>query len=114
MKKSIKVLVVGAVLLVGGLVFGLGCTVIGMMWTFSRLGSTQDVSPDQLGESLVSSFMFSAIGIPVAIVGFCLIVGGSIAYLVGRERDKFQITQEGSAQRNGPADTPSAALDGNR
>ena len=90
MKKSIKVSIVGAVLLVGGLVVYLGGTTIGIMRSFNSVAESGTSSPEQLAEGISNSLISTAVGIPVSILGFCLLVGGAIAYLSGRQQDKSE------------------------
>ena len=86
MKKSIKVLISGVVLLVGGMVFGLGATIIGMVRSFNTVAaSSGTASAEELAEGICNSLICTAIGIPVSFIGLCLVVGGTIAYLMGRQ-----------------------------
>ena len=86
MKKSIKFIISGAVLFFGSLIFGVGGTVISLIYSFNQMSSFEQANPDQLAEGISSSLIATLVGIPIAFIGFCLLVGGLIAYLVGRFR----------------------------
>lgn len=87
MKQSVKVLISGLVLLVGGMVFGFGGTIIGMIRSFNSVAaSSGTASSEKLAEGIGNSLLSTAIGIPVSFIGLCLVVGGTIAYFVGRKK----------------------------
>jgi uncharacterized membrane protein len=95
MKRSIKVLIAGALLLVGGFVFGLAGTIMGMIRTFSRIAESGTGSPKQLAEGIDNSLISTAVGIPVSFIGLCLVIGGLIAYFVGKQQSKSEPDQSG-------------------
>ena len=87
MKNSAKIAVTGAILFVGGVVIGVAVTVLGMMNTFNTIANSPDkVSPSQVAGGLSYALMATSIGMCVSAVGFCLLIGGAIAYMVGRKR----------------------------
>ena len=90
-KKSIRVLRVGVVLFVGGLVFGLGGTIIGMIRSFnSSVGQSGTALPEQLAGNISNALISTAIGIPVSFIGLCLVIGGLIAYFMGRRQRAYE------------------------
>ena len=87
MKNSAKIAVTGAILFVGGIVIGVAVTVLGMMWSFNTIGNSPDrVSSSQVASDISYALMATSIGMCVSAVGFCLLIGGAIAYVVGRKR----------------------------
>lgn len=98
MKTSVKVLVSGVVLLVGAMIFGVGGTVIGMIHSFNNAAaSSGSTSPDKLAEGIGNSLISTAIGVPVAVIGLSLIIGGIVAYFVGKNNSKSKEQQQESA-----------------
>ena len=84
MKKSVKVIITGSILLVTGAVGGVVCTVLGMVHTFNQLG-TQPAGPattQYLATGIQATLLCTGIGFAIAFVGLCLAVGGAIAYFV--------------------------------
>ncbi len=55
MKKSVKVMIAGAVLFVGSLLFGVGGTVIGMIRSFNQVASSGQANPEELAAEWVST-----------------------------------------------------------
>ena len=94
MKKSAKVAIAGAVLLLGSLMFGVGGTVIGMVRSFSSVAESSNGSAQELSEGIANSLICTVIGIPLAFIGLCLLVGGSIACIAGRGKTT---TEDGPA-----------------
>ena len=87
MKVSVKIIILGSVIFAGGFIFGVGGTVISMIDAFNAVqesGATAD--PDALAEDISNSLVTTAIGIPIALIGFSLFVGGIIAYFIGRNK----------------------------
>ena len=80
MKSSVKIIIVGSVLFVGGIVFGLGGTIVSMIDTFNAVSVSGAGDPEILAEDISNALVTTAIGIPIAFVGFCLFVGGIISY----------------------------------
>ena len=83
MKKSAKVAIAGVILFVGSLLLGVGGTVAGMIRVFNRAADSSGTSPDDLAEGTINSLISTAVGIPLALVGLCLLVGGGVAYFAG-------------------------------
>jgi biopolymer transport protein ExbB/TolQ len=85
MRKSIQVVIAGVVLFIGGLVLGLGGVLVGTMQSFDRMAdSTAPPVPGQLAEGLSLALVATAIGIPISLIGLCLVVGGLVAWFLGR------------------------------
>jgi uncharacterized membrane protein len=85
MKTSVKVMISGILLLIGGLVLGVGGTLAGLVGSYERVvESAASPSPKQLSEGVNLAFVSTAIGVPMAFVGFGLIIAGVIAWFVGR------------------------------
>ncbi len=87
MKKSVKVMIAGAVLFVGSLLFGVGGTVIGMIRSFNQVASSGQANPEELAAEWVStSLVTTMICIPIAFIGLCLFIGGLISYFLGKNK----------------------------
>jgi hypothetical protein len=87
MKNSVKVAIAGGVLFVGGIVVGVGVTVVGMMCAFTAIGNSPTTPPpSELAEGIGYSLMATSIGMGVSFLGFCILIGGVIAYVAGRKR----------------------------
>ena len=86
MKKSVKIIILGILLFASGIVFGLGGTVISMINAFDTIQESGTGDADALAEDISNSLITTAIGIPVALLGFSLSAGGTIAYFVGRNK----------------------------
>ena len=86
MKTSIMVLIVGAVLFVGGLALGLGVTMIGMIHTFNSITESGQVPAQQVAEVVSDSVTATAIGMAFSLLGLCLVVGVLIYRFAGRKR----------------------------
>jgi hypothetical protein len=78
MKYSVTVLIVGAVLVVGGITLGLGVTMMGIVRTFSSITESGQVPAQQIAEGTSNSVVASAIGIAAALLGVCLALGALI------------------------------------
>ena len=83
MKKSAKVAIAGAILFVGSLLLGVGGTVAGMIRAFNSVAESSGTSAEELSEGISNSLVSTAVGIPLALVGLCLLVGGAVAYFAG-------------------------------
>ena len=93
MKKSIKVLITGSILLVVGAVGGVVSTVAGMVHTFNQLG-TQPAGPattQHLASQIHATLLCSGIGFGIAFIGLCLALGGTIAYFVQKSTSEPSI-----------------------
>ncbi|CAA6694232.1 MULTISPECIES: MotA/TolQ/ExbB proton channel family protein [unclassified Lentimonas] len=86
MKKSVKIIIAGSVLFAGGIVFGVGGTVVNMIEAFDVIEASGVGDPDALAAEIGDSLIATVIGIPVSFVGFCMFLGGIIAYFVGRNK----------------------------
>lgn len=86
MKSSVKIIIVGAVLFTGGIVFGVGGTVISMIDTFNAVSVSEPGDPDILTGEISNALVTTAIGIPVSMIGFGLSLGGTIAYFVEKKK----------------------------
>ncbi len=86
MKKSVKVMIVGVILFIGSLLFAVGGTVIGMIRSFNQIASSSQPNTEELAEWVSTSFTITMIGIPIAFLGLCLLIGGVIAYFVGKNK----------------------------
>ena len=85
MKRSAKATIAGTIVFLAGLVFGIG-GIVHMLQSFNSPGGSNSVSAQELAESVTTSFISTAIGVPLAIIGLCLGIGGLIFYL--KRRDK--------------------------
>ena len=85
MRTSAKVSIVGAALFVVSLSFGLGGTILVMIRTFNRVGESGMTSPEELAKGIGNSLVNTAIGVPFALVGLGLLVGGLIAFFSGKQ-----------------------------
>ena len=84
MKKSNKVMKVGAILLAGGLAVGVCITAFGMIRTFIAIGkSGAGPPPEQVAETIGHSMVATSISMYVSFLGLCLVIG---AYWAGRKR----------------------------
>jgi hypothetical protein len=83
MKKSAKVAIAGAILFVGSLLLGVAGTVAGMIRVFNSAAESSGTSAEELAEGISNSLISTAVGIPLALVGLCLLVGGGVAYFAG-------------------------------
>lgn len=88
MRKSIKVTIAGAVLLVGSLVLGVGGTIMGMIRSFNSAAESGTASAGELAEGVSNSLISTAVGIPLALIGLGLLVGGLIAFSTGKPESK--------------------------
>jgi biopolymer transport protein ExbB/TolQ len=86
MKKSAKVMIAGAVLFVGSLILGVGGTVVGMISSFNQVASSGQADTEEVSEAIGTSLIPTMIGMPIAFIGLCLLVGGVIAYFVGSNK----------------------------
>ena len=87
MKNPVKLMIAGAVLFVGSLIFGVGGTVVGMISSFNQVASSGQADTEKLSEEIGTSLIPTMIGMPIAFIGLCLLVGGVIAYFVGRNKN---------------------------
>jgi hypothetical protein len=83
MKISAKVAIAGAILFVGSLLLGVGGTVAGMIRVFNSAAESSGTAPEGLAEEISNSLISTAVGIPLALVGLCLWVGGGVTYFAG-------------------------------
>lgn len=83
MKKSAKVAITGTVLFVGSLLLGVSGTVISMVRAFNNAAESGGASAQELSQGISNSLISTAIGIPIALLGLCLLVGGAIVYFAG-------------------------------
>ena len=79
MRRSAKVAMAGAFLLVGSLAAGLSGTAIGMIQAFNTGATSGEDSNAELSEAVGSSLRLTALLLPLAFIGLCLLVGGIIA-----------------------------------
>ena len=78
-------LVVGLVLLVGGPLVGVVCTVVGMQQAFhamARQGSA--ASPGELSEGIHQALLYTFLGLPVAGIGLVLLAVALVLHLAAR------------------------------
>ena len=92
MKNSVKIIILGSVLFTGGIVFGLGGTIVSMIDTFDAIGVSDTGDPEILAAEISNALVTTAVGIPVAFIGFCLFLGGTIAYFVGKNKLEISTT----------------------
>jgi len=84
MKKSNKVMKVGAILLAGGLAVGVCITAFGMIRTFIAIGkSGAGPPPEQVAETIGHSMVATSISMYVSFLGLCLVIG---AYLAAKKQ----------------------------
>ena len=83
MKKSVMVAMAGAVLFVGSLLLGFGGTVAGMINVFNSAAESGGTSAEELSGGISNSLISTGIGVPLSLVGLCLLVGGVVAYFAG-------------------------------
>jgi len=86
MRTSAKVSIFGAALFVVSLSLGIRATTLGMIRSFNSIAEPSMQSPEELAESIGNSLVSTAVGIPFAIVGLGLLVGGLIAYFRSKQR----------------------------
>ncbi|MBT3376493.1 MAG: hypothetical protein HN742_41535 [Lentisphaerae bacterium] len=80
MRKSAKVAIAGAILFLGSLLLGIGGTIVGMVRSFNTVAESGSASAEELSQGISCSLISTMVGIPFALVGFCLLIGGAIAY----------------------------------
>jgi biopolymer transport protein ExbB/TolQ len=86
MKKSLKLLIAGLILLVGGLLPGCVATLVGMLQSFNRIAaSSRAPAPAEVVRGISQALIFTTIGLAVSLVGLCLVIAATIAYVVGRQ-----------------------------
>ncbi len=83
MSRAGKTMAAGAVLLVGGCLTGLVGTMLAMIDAFAPTAEST-VTADELAAEISDSLVSTEIGLLISGVGFCLLIGGFTAYLVGR------------------------------
>ncbi len=94
MRQAVEIAVSGMILLVGGLVFGFGGTLIRMIATFNSGAESGTASPDQVTHGILSPLLSMVVGIPISMFGLCLVVSGAIAYVVARELHQYETARE--------------------
>jgi len=87
MKRSVKMIIAGSVLFAGGIVFGVGGTIVSMIGAFDTMAVSGVDDSEMLAEELSNALITTAIGIPVSLAGFSLLVGGSICYFTGKNKE---------------------------
>lgn len=87
MKKSAKIAIGGAVLFVGSLLLGVGGTGAGMIRLFNSAAESSGSSAEELAEGTMNALISTAVGIPLALVGLCLLVEGIVAYFAGGRKE---------------------------
>ena len=87
MGKSAKVMTVGAGVFVGGLVIVVGGNLIGIA-SFDRATEPGNPSLEGASEGIVKVLFSTVVGTPIAVVGFCLLLGGLIAYFIGKRESR--------------------------
>jgi biopolymer transport protein ExbB/TolQ len=91
MKPAFKwMMIIGGLLTVGGPVFGMLATVVGMTQSFEALGASGVGDPEQLSAGIGQSLVSTAVGMVLAFVGVVLFFSGLIGCLVQRKRLKSQ------------------------
>lgn len=91
MKPAFKwMMIIGGLLTVGGPVFGMLATVMGMTRSIEILGSGGVGSAEQLSAGIGQSLVSTAVGMVLAFVGVALFFSGLIGCLVERKRLKSQ------------------------
>ena len=86
MKKSSKVMKVGANLFVGGLAVGLCITAFSIIRSFNVISASGAAPPpEQVAETIRYSLLAASISMYVSFLGLCLAIG---AYLAGRKQGK--------------------------
>ena len=97
MKSSVKIIIVGAVLFAGGILFGVGGTVISMI-TFNAVSPSEPGAPDILAEEISNALVTTAIGIPISMIGFGLSLGGTIAYFIEKNKPGAPDADQGTTR----------------
>ena len=98
MKSSVKIIIVGAVLFAGGIVFGVGGTVISMIDAFDAVSPSEPGAPDILAEEISNALVTTAIGIPISMIGFGLSLGGTIAYFIEKNKPGAPDADQGTTR----------------
>jgi uncharacterized membrane protein len=88
MKNSVKIIILGSVLLIGGIIGGVGGTMLQMIETFNTVDQSGVNSASELANNVSDSLYSTAIGLSVALIGFMFCVGGSIAYFTSKKESK--------------------------
>ena len=86
MRTSGKVSIVGAVLFGGSLLLGVGGTIMGMIRSFNSAAESGAASQQELAEGVGNSLISMAVGMPFALLGLGLLVGGLIALCVRKPK----------------------------
>ena len=86
MRTSAKVSIVGAALFVVSILFGLGGTILGIIQSYNRIPESGMASPAELAGGIGNSLVSTAVGVPFALVGLGLLVGGLIAFFTGKQK----------------------------
>ncbi len=82
-------LVVGLVLLVGGPLVGVVCTVVGMQQAFDALARQGGASsPAELSEGIRQALLYTFLGLPVAGIGLVLLAVALVLHLAARPREQ--------------------------
>lgn len=83
-------MIIGGLLTVGGPVFGMLATVMGMTQSFEVLGANGVSDPEHLSAAIGETLVSTAVGMVFGIVGVGLFLSGLIGYLLARKRVKSQ------------------------
>ena len=86
MRTSAKVTISGAVLFVGSLVLGVGGTIMGMIRSFNSVAESGTGSSQELAEGISNSLISTVVGIPLALIGLGLLIGGLIVLCVRKPK----------------------------
>lgn len=86
MKNSVKIIIIGSALLIGGIIGGVGGTVLQMIEAFNTVDQSGVNNASELANNVSDSLYSTAIGVSIAIIGLMLCLGGSIAYFTGRNK----------------------------
>ena len=94
MKRSIKVLIAGAVILAAGLTVRIAGEIIGITRAHNAAVAygvpLREEVAKQMAEGMYIALITGAVGYLLAFIGLCIVIGGFIAYRVGRKREQLE------------------------
>ena len=83
MKTPVKLMISGALFLIGGFILGVGGTLAGLVRSYERVAeSATSPSSEQIASGVNLAFVATTIGIAMALIGLCLAVGGLVTWFV--------------------------------